>query len=217
MTGTGGMFPPLYGIPVFLACGLVGAVLLRPVRLYLAARGVDAARHRAVAAGIWLFAVTGLLIVLSPGSLVTRAGMLLMSGFLLQLGVMDAVSGWLPRPWTVSCLCGGLLFTLAHHHAPLWRMAETGVTGLVVWLFFVVVNRRREQLGAGDAWLLTGLTAWVGLADMLSVAVTGLSGFLLWQWVPYRDVTRAGVLGPWLCAGGVPVIIGRLYQPLWIV
>ncbi|PVJ41099.1 prepilin peptidase, partial [Salmonella enterica subsp. enterica serovar Gaminara] len=26
-----------------------------------------------------------------------------------------------------------------------------------------------------------------------------------------------GVLGPWLCAGCIPVIVERLYQPEWIL
>ncbi|ECA1950152.1 prepilin peptidase [Salmonella enterica subsp. enterica serovar Virchow] len=210
-------FPPLYAIPVFIGCSVMGAVLLRQVRLYLAESGVDASRHGAVPAGIWLFAVTGLLTVMSPQTWVTCTGMLLLCGFLLQLGVTDAISGWLPRPYTVACLCSGLLFSTGFSREPGLRFLETGVMAVVMGAIYHGVNRRRPQLGAGDAWLLCAQVAWLGLADVLQAAFTGLSGFLLWQWVVHRDCQRCGALGPWLCAGCIPVMTERLYQPLWIL
>ncbi|EDR4053830.1 prepilin peptidase, partial [Salmonella enterica] len=94
----GTFFPTVYAIPAFIGSAILGAVLLLPVRLYLAAAEVDISRHCAGVVGIWLFAVTGLLILMAPQDGMIRIGMLLMCGFLLQLGVMDAASGWLPRP-----------------------------------------------------------------------------------------------------------------------
>ncbi|EBS1325805.1 prepilin peptidase [Salmonella enterica subsp. enterica serovar Worthington] len=214
----GHLFPPsVLAMVVFCGGVLAGALLVRQVRLYLATSGVDASRHPAVPVGIWLFAVTGLLTVMAPASGVNRAGMLLMCGFLLQLGVMDAVSGWLPRPFTVACLFSGMLFTLTSGEEPVLRLLETGLMagGMTVVCFYL--NRSRPRLGTGDVWLLCAQTAWLGLADVMHAAFIGLSGFLLWQWVQYRDWQRCGFLGPWLCAGCIPVIMGRLWLTEWTV
>ncbi|EGP9458804.1 prepilin peptidase [Salmonella enterica] len=207
---------PLYALPVFLACGLMAAFVLRQVRLYLASE-VDISRHSAVGAGIWLFAVVGLLIVMAPQSGITRTGMLLLCGFLLQLGVMDAVSGWLPRPCTAACLCAGLLFSATFSSEPVLRFMETAVMAVVMGAVCHHVNRHRPQLGVGDAWLLCAQVAWLGMVDVMTAAFLGLSGFMLWQWVAHRDFQRCGFLGPWLCVGCIPVIVERLYQPEWIL
>jgi len=212
----GTLFPSLFTLLVFPGCVLIGAVLLRQVRRYLIAFGVDASRHPAIPVSIWLFAVTGQLIVMAPQPEISRTGMLLMCGFLLQLAVMDAVSGWLPRPYTVACLLCGMLYTLACSDDPAQRLLETAITAGCLGALCHCVNRQRPRLGAGDIWLLCAQTAWLGVTDVMQAAFTGLSGFLLWQWVQYRDWHRCGFLGPWLCAGCIPVIIERLYQPVWV-
>ncbi len=71
---------------LFIGCAIFGAVLLRPVRLYLAAAEVDISRHCAVVVGIWLFAVTGLLILMAPQVWMTRIGMLFMCSFFAATG-----------------------------------------------------------------------------------------------------------------------------------
>lgn len=182
-----------------------------------AAAEVDISRHCAVVVGIWLFAVTGLLILMAPQDGMIRIGMLLMCGFLLQLGVMDAASGWLPRPFTAACLCSGLLFCFAYDRAPEIRVMETAAMAVIMGAICHGVNRRCPQLGVGDVWLLCALVAWMGVTDALQAAFMGLSGFMLWQWTVYRNCQRCGVLGPWLCAGCIPVIVERLYQPEWIL
>lgn len=210
-------FPPVPVLAAFIGCAILGAVLLRPVRHYLAEADVAISRH-AVAVGIWLFAVTGLLILMaSQQTWMIRTGMLLMCCFLLQLGVMDATSGWLPRPFTAACLCSGLLFSLAFYPDPAFRVMETAAMAVVIGAICHGVNRRRPQLGVGDVWLLCAQVAWMGVTDVLHAALIGLSGFMLWQWIVHRDFRRYGVLGPWLCAGCIPVIIERLYQPEWIL
>lgn len=213
----GTFFPPMYSIPAFIGCAILGSVLLKPVRLYLAAAEVDISRNSAVVVGIWLFAVTGLLIVMAPQVWMTRIGMLLMCGFLLQLGVMDAASGWLPRPFTAACLCSGLLYSLAFYPHPEFRVMETAAMAVVMGAICYSVNRRRPQLGVGDVWLLCALVAWLGITDVLQIAFIGLSGFMLWHLTVHRDCQHCGVLGPWLCAGCIPVIVERLYRPEWIL
>jgi len=214
---TSGIFPPLYALPVFIGCGLLGAVLLRQVRLYLAVWGVDISRHSAVGIGLWFFSVVGLLVVMAPQPWLTRAGMLLMCGFFLQLGVMDACTGWLPRPYTAACLCSGLLFSAAFSSEPVSRFLETGAMVVAMSVICHRVNRERPQLGTGDAWLLCAQVAWLGMTDVLTAAFLGLSGFMLWQWIFHRSWQQQGVLGPWLCAGCIPVMTERLYQPEWIL
>ncbi|EEH6571594.1 prepilin peptidase, partial [Salmonella enterica] len=158
-----------------------------------------------------------LLILMAPQVWMTRIGMLFMCSFLLQLGVMDATSGWLPRPFTAACLCSGLLFCLAFHREPELRFMETAAMAVVMGSICHGVNRRRPQLGVGDVWLVCALVGWMGVTDALQAAFFGLSGFMLWQWIVHRDFLRCGVLGPWLCAGCIPVIVDRLYQPEWIL
>ncbi len=82
--------------------------------------------------------------------------------FLLQLGVMDATSGWLPRPFTAACLCSGLLFCLAFHREPELRFMETAAMAVVMGSICHGVNRRRPQLGVGDVWLVCAPVGWMG-------------------------------------------------------
>lgn len=129
---------------------------------------------------------------------------------------MDAISGWLPRPYTMACLLSGIVFTLALSDEPAQRLLETALAAVSLGAMCHWVNRHQLRLGVGDVWLLCAQTAWLGLTDVMVSAFIGLSGFLLWQWVQYRDWHRCGFLGPWLCAGCIPVIIERLYQPVWV-
>lgn len=211
----GELFPVAVAFPTLMGCGLLGALLLWPVRRFLVdEHGLLPAWPVVRLIGVWLFAVMGLLVMMSPAPRVLRIEMVLLLGFLLQLAVIDAVSGWLPRRFTVACLCGGLLVSMTSDSGPM-RVIETVAAGLVLMVFYAWVNRQRPQLGLGDVWLLCALVAWLGLERAMFAALFGTVGFLVWQGIGVGDRRRAGALGPWLCLGGVLMMIDRLYTPVW--
>ncbi|EJJ8281678.1 prepilin peptidase, partial [Salmonella enterica] len=104
-------FPVEYALPVMVSAALMSRLILIPVRRFLTGQGcgVNARLRTAEATGIWAMAVAAMLFCLAQAPLAERVHALLMSGFLLQLGVCDAASGWLPRQMTVAFLVAGLL------------------------------------------------------------------------------------------------------------
>jgi hypothetical protein len=62
----------------------------------------------ALTAGIWLFATFSMIAALAPVPVADRAAAIMMMAFLLQAGITDAVSGYLPRTFTARLLLGGL-------------------------------------------------------------------------------------------------------------
>ncbi|EED2757698.1 hypothetical protein JN65_002780 [Salmonella enterica] len=102
-------FPVEYALPVMVSAALMSRLILIPVRRFLTGQGcgVNARMRTAEATGIWAMAVAAMLFCLAQAPFTERLYALLMSGFLLQLGVCDAASGWLPRQMTVAFLVAG--------------------------------------------------------------------------------------------------------------
>ncbi|EEF7941970.1 prepilin peptidase [Salmonella enterica] len=221
-------FPVEYALPVMVAAALTARLVLVPVRRFLAGQGcgVNARLRSAEAAGIWAMAVAAMLFCLAPVSPAERIHALLMSGFLLQLGVCDAASGWLPRRMTVMFLVAGLLasgITAPSVSSLLIRTAVTGMMTLML-LYLMSAGKRRGKprtqgdiLGTGDLWMITGMVAWLGFPGMMTALISALAGFVAWHLTAGTGMRAGGPLGPWLSAGCVLILIQRLYQPLWVV
>ncbi|HIB1388720.1 TPA: prepilin peptidase [Salmonella enterica subsp. enterica serovar Muenchen] len=221
-------FPVEYALPVMVVAALTARQVLVPVRRFLAGQGCSVnARLRTVeATGIWAMAVAAMLFCLAPASPAERIHALLMSGFLLQLGVCDAASGWLPRRMTVTFLVAGLLasgITAPSVSSLLIRTAVTGMmtlmllyptpSGVHTWKLWC----QGAVLGTGDLWMITGMAAWLGFPGMITALITALAGFVAWHLTAGTGMRAGGPLGPWLGAGCVLILIQRLYQPLWVV
>lgn len=221
-------FPVEYALPVMVVAALTARQVLIPVRRFLTGQGcrVNARMRSAEATGIWAMAVAAMLFCLAPVSSVERIHALLMSGFLLQLGVCDAASGWLPRRMTVTFLVAGLLasgITAPSISSLLIRPAITGLMTLIL-LYSIPsgqhtgkLRRMGDILGTGDLWMITGMVAWLGFPGMMTALITALAGFVAWHLTAGTGMRAGGPLGPWLSAGCVLILIQRLYQPLWVV
>ncbi|HAF5680352.1 TPA: hypothetical protein G8N93_005009 [Salmonella enterica] len=221
-------FPVEYALPVMVTAALAARLVLVPVRRFLAGQGcsMNARLRTAEATGIWAMAVAAMLFCLAPVSPAERIHALLMSGFLLQLGVCDAASGWLPRRMTVTFLVAGLLasgITAPSVSSLLIRTAVTGMMTLML-LYLMSAGKRRGKpraqggiLGTGDLWMITGMVAWLGFQGMMTALITALAGFVAWHLTAGTGMRAGGPLGPWLSAGCVLILIQRLYQPLWVV
>ncbi|EHN1697008.1 prepilin peptidase [Salmonella enterica subsp. enterica serovar Newport] len=221
-------FPVEYALPVMVAAALTARQVLVPVRRFLAGQGcsVNARMRSAEATGIWAMSVAAMLFCLAPVSPAERIHALLMSGFLLQLGVCDAAGGWLPRQMTVAFLVAGLLasgITAPSVSSLLIRTAVTGLMTLIL-LYLMSAGKRRGKpraqgdiLGTGDLWMITGMVAWLGFPGMMTALITALAGFVAWHLTVGTGMRAGGPLGPWLSAGCVLILIQRLYQPLWVV
>ncbi|HGI9863866.1 TPA: prepilin peptidase [Salmonella enterica subsp. enterica serovar Montevideo] len=226
-------FPVEYALPVMMVAALVARLVLAPVRRFLTGQGcsVNARMRSAEATGIWAMAVAAMLFCLAPVSPAERIHALLMSGFLLQLGVCDVASGWLPRRMTVTFLVAGLLasgITAPSVSSLLIRtlLIRTVVTGMMtlMLLYLMSAGKRRGKpraqggiLGTGDLWMITGMVAWLGFPGMMTALITALAGFVAWHLTAGTGMRVGGPLGPWLSAGCVLILIQRLYQPLWVV
>lgn len=216
-------FPVEYALPVMVITALAARQVLVPVRRFLAGQGcsVSARLRLAEATGIWFAAVTAMLFCLSQAPFAERLHALLMAGFLLQLGVCDAASGWLPRRMTVAFLVAGVLAS-ALTEPTVVMLIHGAVTVLisVILLCLLTYNRHHEtcrRLGTGDLWMMAGMVAWLGLPDALKATMVALAAFVAWHLTVGAGMRACGPLGPWLSTGCVLILIQRLYQPLWVV
>lgn len=168
-------------------------------------------------ASIWLYATFSMLAVLSPAPVSDRAGAVLMMAFLLQAGTTDAVSGFLPRTFTGRFLLAGVLWQLVSASAgPLYQLTEIALAGTVMMVVNLLANGHAQRIGRGDLWLITGLTAWMGITDAALVTLCGLAGFVLWLMTWRLSGKKEGPLGPWLCLSGSLFQLNHLYQPVWV-
>ncbi|EBH1519273.1 hypothetical protein CBX60_26550 [Salmonella enterica subsp. enterica serovar Pensacola] len=216
-------FPVEYALPLMVGAALTARLILMPVRRFLTGQGcgVNARLRTAEATGIWAMAVAAMLFCLAQAPLVERVHALLMSGFLLQLGVCDAASGWLPRQMTVAFLVAGLLAS-GITEPPVVILIHGAVTVLISVILLRLLMRKRHQdtyqrLGTGDQWMIVGMTAWLDLPDMAMALITAFAGFVAWHLTVGTGMRGGGPLGPWLSAGCVLILIHRLYQPLWVM
>ncbi len=221
-------FPVEYALPVMVTAALAARLVLAPVRRFLAGQGcsVNARMRSAEATGIWAMAVAAMLFCLAPVSPAERIHALLMSGFLLQLGVCDAAGGWLPRRMTVTFLVAGLLASGITAPSVSSLLIRTAVTGMMTLMLLYPTPSglhtgklwcQGAVLGTGDLWMITGMVAWLGFTGMMTALITALAGFVAWHLTLGTGMRSGGPLGPWLSAGCVLILILRLYQPLWVV
>ncbi|HGY0482168.1 TPA: prepilin peptidase [Salmonella enterica subsp. enterica serovar Derby] len=207
---------PEHALPLMLVLIPAGVLLLRRVSVFLHEVSVPfRPGHPAVISGIWLFSLAGMLVLMAPVPLAARFNTVLMLGFLLQMAVTDAVSGYLPRTFTLRFLAAGLLVACLPSSGGL-RMVETAATGVLVCLFHVLVNRHGDRIGRGDLWLLTGLTAWTGFDATVQTAVWGTGGFILWHCTGRLTGKKEGPLGPWFCFSCAVLQLNAFYQPVWV-
>ncbi|EHI3121839.1 hypothetical protein J9N36_003216 [Salmonella enterica] len=215
--------PVEYALPVMVSAALISRLILIPVRRFLTGHscGVNARMRTAEATGIWAMAVASMLFCLAQAPFTERLHALLMSGFLLQLGVCDAASGWLPRQMTVAFLVAGILAS-AITEPPVVMLVHGSVTVLILVILLRILMRNKHQgkcrrLGTGDLWMMTGIVAWLGLPDAVTAMMVALTSFVAWHLTVGTGMRSGGPLGPWLSAGCVLILIHRLYQPLWVM
>ncbi|EBD5982280.1 hypothetical protein CSL77_002501 [Salmonella enterica subsp. diarizonae] len=216
-------FPVEYALPVMVSAALMSRLILIPVRRFLTGQscGVNARMRIAEATGIWAMAVAAMLFCLAPAPFTERLHALLMLGFLLQLGVCDAASGWLPRQMTVAFLVAGVLAS-AITELPVVILVHGAETVLIFVILLRLLMRNKHQgtcrrLGTGDLWMMTGIVAWLGLPDAVTAMMVALATFVAWHLTVGTRMRNGGPLGPWLSAGCVLILIHRLYQPLWVM
>ncbi|MEL7630940.1 prepilin peptidase [Pectobacterium aroidearum] len=169
--------------------------------------------------GIWIFALFSMLAAISPASLPERITGVLMLAFLLQSGITDAVSGFLPLVFTGRFLLAGLLtggVSTESIETIYLQWQETAIMGALMLIVNTLFNRSVQRIGRGDLWLIVGITAWSGLQDAALVTLCGMGGFFLWQFTWYLSGKKEGPLGPWLCISGGCFLLNHLYQPVWI-
>jgi len=209
-----------WSLPLLLGFALLGRGLMWRVTGFI--REHTPSGHSpstALSAGIWLFATFSMLAALAPVPLADRAGSIVMMAFLLQAGITDAVSGYLPRTFTARLLLAGVLWKLlsgSSHDDVIMQLTQVALMGGLMLILNALANRSIQRLGCGDLWLITGLTAWMGMKDAAIATLSGGAGFVLWLLTWHLSGKKEGPLGPWLCLGGSLFQLSHLYQPVWI-
>lgn len=204
-----------WSLPLLLGFALLGRGLMCRVLEFLEEHPINVKGQKTtLTAGIWLFATFSMIAALAPVPVADRAAAIVMMAFLLQAGSTDAVSGYLPRTFTVRLLLGGLLWGAASDVSV--EGIEIAATVSLMALLSVLVNRGTQRLGQGDLWLITGLTAWMGGKDAALVTLFGAAAFVLWLLTWHVSGKKEGPLGPWLCLSGSIFQLTLLYQPVWI-
>lgn len=155
-----------WSLPLLLGFALIGRCLMWRVLDFLEDTTAHSKeRNSLLTAGIWLFATFSMIAALSPAPIADRAAAIMMMGFLLQSGITDAVSGYLPRTFTARLLLGGLIWGVTKDVSiagVYTQLVEIAVVGGLMTLLSILINRGDQRLGRGDLWLITGLTAWMG-------------------------------------------------------
>lgn len=209
-----------WSLPLLLGFALLGRGLMWRVTGFIREHTVqDNSQSTTLSAGIWLFATFSMLAALAPVPLTERAGTIVMMAFLLQAGVTDAVSGYLPRTFTARLLLAGVLWELLQsrsHEDFIMQLTQVALMGGLMLLLNRLANQGTQRLGYGDLWLITGLTAWLGIRDAALATLCGAAGFVLWLMTWHLSGKKEGPLGPWLCLGGSLFKLSHLYQPVWI-
>lgn len=209
-----------WSVPLLLGFALTGRGLMWRVLDFLDANMVNGRRQKtALTAAIWLFALFSTSAALAPAPLSDRAAAVVMMAFLTQAGTTDAISGYLPRTFTARLLLGGLLWGIvqdAPDNVIQTQLLETAAMGGLMVLLGALANRGIQRLGPGDLWLITGLTAWMGIKDAALATLCGAAAFVLWLMTWHLSGKKEGPLGPWLCLSGSLFQLSHLYQPVWI-
>lgn len=207
-----------FALPLLLVFALAGRALIWRVVGFVQKLALPfQINTSAITTGIWLYATFSMLAVLSPASVVERAGAVLMMAFLLQAGITDAVSGFLPRTFTGRFLLAGVLWQLVSESTDqLYQLMEIALAGTVIMVVNMLANAHVKRIGQGDLWLITGLTAWMGITDAALVTLCGVAGFVLWLMTWRLSGKKEGPLGPWLCLSGSLFLLNHLYQPVWV-
>ncbi|MCE6966340.1 prepilin peptidase [Enterobacter sp. MW07] len=211
-------FSTLWCLPLLLGFALFGRGLMWRVSDFLRQNAL-AGQPLTQSAGIWLFALFSMSATLAPAPVTERAGAVVMMAFLLQAGITDAVSGYLPRTFTLRLLVSGLLWQLLLEDLSDGLAMQLMVVALMAGLMLglnMLANRGVQRLGHGDLWLITGLTAWMGMKDAAIATLCGAAAFVLWLLTWHLSGKKEGPLGPWLCLSGSVLQLSHLYQPLWI-
>ena len=100
-----------WSVPLLLGYALLARGMMWRVTDFIRDNGPPGRRHStALSAGIWLFAAFSMLATLAPVPLYERAAAIVMMSFLLQAGITDALSGYLPRTFTARLLLAGVLW-----------------------------------------------------------------------------------------------------------
>lgn len=210
-------------IPALLCIWALGKCLLHRVFNFLESvdiPGKELQQSNIFTAALWIFTLFCLLAIWSPSPPLVKISSLCFLAFLLQAGVTDAVSGYLPLTFTRRFILAGLLtscFPVITAEVLLNRALEAAVMGLLLIVIHNVANRKSENIGRGDLWLIAGFTAWEGINDAAMIAAGGLAAFTFWHLSRNASEKKEGPLGPWLCISGGLVLLGKLYNPIWII
>ncbi|NWJ78853.1 prepilin peptidase [Enterobacter sp. SECR19-1250] len=210
-----------YALPLLLGFAVAGRCLTYRVTGFLRDIAYTCRpEHPVITSGIWLFAMAGMLAMLAPVSLTERIVAVLMMAFLLQVGVTDALSGYLPLTFTGRFLVSGLLVGFITDTTDTFgtiRATDTVVMGGMMFIVHALMNRNIQRVGRGDLWLITGLATWMGMQEAALATLFGLAGFVLWQCTWHLSGKKEGPLGPWLCLSGGLFQLSHLYQPVWVL
>lgn len=210
-------FPVAYALPLMLAFVFIGKCLTFRVSAFFREITFHCRRNDPViTTAIWLFSVTSVLALMSPASLLDRAFVVLMLGFLLQSGVTDAISGYLPITFTGRFLAAGLFTGMICNETSTFYWLDTVEMGFLMVMVNTFINHKTQRIGQGDLWLITGLTAWTGLQNTALVSLVSLVFFLLWQSTWQLNGKKEGPLGPWICITAGFFQLSHLYQPVWV-
>lgn len=210
-----------YVLPLLLGFAVAGRYLTCRVTDFLREIAFSCRPgHPVITSGIWLFAMAGMLAMLAPANLTERIVVVLMMAFLLQAGITDALTGYLPVTITGRFLLSGLLAGVITDTSGTFgniRVTDTVVMGGMMFIVHSLMNRNIQRVGRGDLWLITGLSAWMGMQEAALVTLFGLVGFILWQCTWHLSGKKEGPLGPWLCLSGGVFQLSHLYQPVWVL
>jgi leader peptidase (prepilin peptidase)/N-methyltransferase len=140
-------------------------------------------------------------------------------GILLILSWIDFKTFILPDYLTYGLIAYGLVANIFLGLA--WASTESSILGAAFgFLSLYILNqlylkiRGHHGIGMGDAKLLAGLGACLGLQSLpyilLIASVSGLIGGYVWLRIHHQDHKHAFPFGPFIAFGGIIVLLWQI-------
>lgn len=135
---------------------------------------------------------------------------------LIYLAYVDLRSFRLPDLITLPLIASGIGFN--YFSELRFTTPQSALLGACLgYSFLWVVNfayrhiKHRDGIGMGDAKLLAGLGAWLGLASLPSIlliaSISGLIGGVIWLKLNSKDPKQTFPFGPFLAIAGIIALL----------
>lgn len=138
-----------------------------------------------------------------------------LSSFLIPIFFIDLFHKLVLHVTTIPLIATGLLFSLLPAsdvgilNSGITSIVILGLLTLIAYLFFAL--RKRDGLGGGDIWLLTGIASYFGFVGMPWIVLISCLTAIIYFFAFIRKSDQEFVWGPFIAVAGVFWAVGGTF------